>query len=120
MSGVTYALRPVLCKDVCMHIERLVRISNFAEVMEEIPIAGYNFFIRMVRAYIDERDDDEVCYSEYLGWWELAFPDQDNTHQPHIDYNYYYNHGYDCNCGCLDDDYTQPQPHTLYNDDNDD
>lgn len=82
MAGVAIALRPVLCDDICGYIQELREIrENFSNVLQEIPNATHDFFVRMVRAYID--DGDEVCYTEYLRWWELAFPDHD-----HYDNNY--------------------------------
>ena len=106
--GAHIALRPVLPYDICEYIQTIVHWDEvretyeteekFSNVLLELPNATHNFFVRMLRAYIDNHDDNEGCYAEYLEWWELAFPDHNlaiNNIPDYYDYdyndNYYYN-----------------------------
>ena len=86
IGGVKAALRPVLCDDIGGKIqglcwkaelqERYEICKKFRLVLDEIPNTTKKFFIRMLHVYIAAAEDSsDTVSTEYLGWWEMAFPD---------------------------------------------
>ena len=86
--GVKVALRPVLCDDIGGKIQGLCReaelqeryeiCKKFRPVLDEIPDAARKFFAKLLYVYIANiANPSDAVSTEYLGLWELAFPDHD-------------------------------------------